>query len=105
MSANTAGHTKEAFTAGLMWATYCSSNGVSPLLVKTTEVAEHYPTLFKPLVAFLVANVVAAVGYRFYMENENKNRDRQSSVSEESAAETAFKDLTDRENPNFRYTW
>ncbi|PVH87114.1 MFS general substrate transporter [Cadophora sp. DSE1049] len=105
MSANTAGHTKKAFTAGLMWATYCISNGVAPLLVKTTEVAEHYPALFKPLIALLVANVVAAVGLRFYLENENKKGDRHSSVSGESTAETAFKDLTDRVNPNFRYTW
>jgi hypothetical protein len=37
ISANTAGHTKKALKAGLVWAAYCAGNGISPLLVKNTK--------------------------------------------------------------------
>jgi hypothetical protein len=105
MSANTAGHTKKAVTAGLIWATYCISNGVAPLLVKTSESATHYPTLFKPLLAFLGVNVMLGIGTRIYLQSLNKRRDAVALVEEDDAARTAFEDLTDRENPNFRYSW
>jgi hypothetical protein len=105
MSANTAGHTKKAVTAGVIWAMYCISNGVAPLLVKTSQTATHYPTLFEPLLVFLSLNVVLGITTRFYLQLLNKRRDAIAPVDENEAAMTAFEDLTDRENINFRYSW
>jgi MFS family permease len=105
VSANTAGHTKKAFTAGLVWAAYCAGNGIAPLLVKTTEKAEHYPTLFKALVAFISGTFVFTLVLRFLLIGKNKSRDQQGLVVEDDAASTGFEDLTDGENPNFRYCW
>ena len=105
MSANTAGHTKKAFTAGLVWAAYCAGNGIAPLLVKTTETTEHYPTLFRALLVFVSTTLVSTFGLRILLENKNKSRDRNGLVVEDDAARTGFEDLTDGENPNFRYSW
>lgn len=105
MSANTAGHTKKAVTAGLIWATYCASNGVAPLLVRTSEKAAHYPSLFQPLLAFLCLNAFLGVVMRVYLQALNKGKDAMIPVGGFDAASTAFEDLTDRENPNFRYSW
>lgn len=105
MAANTAGHTKKAVTAGLIWATYCISNGVAPLLVKTSQAATHYPTLFEPLLAFLGLNIMLGIITRVYLQSLNKKRDTVAPVEENDAARTAFEDLTDHENPNFRYSW
>ncbi|KIM92813.1 hypothetical protein OIDMADRAFT_139014 [Oidiodendron maius Zn] len=105
MSANTAGHTKKAFTAGLVWAAYCAGNGIAPLLVKTTETTEHYPTLFKALLVFVSTTLVLTLTLRVLLENKNKSRDRNGLVVEDDAARTGFEDLTDGENPNFRYSW
>jgi sugar phosphate permease len=104
-SANTAGHTKKAFTSGLVWAAYCFGNGIAPLLVRTTEQAEHYPTLFKALIAFISATFVLTLALRFLLIGKNKSRDQRGLVLEDDAARTGFEDLTDGENPNFRYYW
>lgn len=105
MSANTAGHTKKSMTSGLVWASTVVSNAVGPLLVKTTEKAEHYPSLVKPLLAVLALSVALTVSLRFHMSMQNKARDAHGLVTEESLSQTAFADMTDRENPNFRYSW
>lgn len=105
MSANTGGHTKKAVTAAMVWGAYCASNGVAPLLVRTTEAAKHYPSLFIPLMALLSLCAVVLLGLQFYLRNCNKKRDAVSAINEIAAAQTAFADLTDKENPNFRYSW
>lgn len=105
MSANTAGHTKKAFTAGLVWTSAILSNAVGPFLVKTTEVKEHYPTLIITILAMLAMCVVLLIGFRFYLSHLNKARDARALVSEYDLVTTAFEDMTDRENPNFRYSW
>lgn len=105
MTANTGGHTKRVVTTALVWGAYCVSNGVAPLLVRTTETAEHYPTLFQPLIALSAASVVLTFGLRWHLQRCNRKRDQLGAVDEDSAARTAFADLTDKENPNFRYSW
>jgi sugar phosphate permease len=104
-SANTAGHTKKATTAGLVWAAYCAGNGIAPLLVKSAEASTHYPTLFKALITFVTITFTLALALRFVLVGKNKSRDRQGLVVEDDAATTGFEDLTDGENPNFRYSW
>ncbi|KAF2160321.1 hypothetical protein M409DRAFT_70496 [Zasmidium cellare ATCC 36951] len=105
MTANTAGHTKKAITSGLVWSLTVISNAVGPLLVKTTEAKQHYPSLIEPTLAVLALGIVMIVSLRFYLSTENKRRDRNGTVTESGANETAFEDMTDWENPNFRYSW
>lgn len=53
--------------------------------------------------------VIVIIGLRFYLKYENKKRD---ALAESGAREArdeqlvhAFEDLTDKENPNFRYVY
>ncbi|KIY00055.1 uncharacterized protein Z520_03740 [Fonsecaea multimorphosa CBS 102226] len=105
MTANTAGHTKKATTSGLVWASTVVSNAVGPLLVKTTEASEHYPSLVEPILAVLALSVGMMGALRAYVYMQNKARDAKGTVTESDLSETAFADMTDRENPNFRYSW
>lgn len=105
MSANTGGHTKKAVTTAMVWGAYCTSNGVAPLLVRTTEAAKHYPSLFIPLMVLLSLCAIVLLGLQFYLRYCNKKRDTVAVVDEVAAGQTAFADLTDKENLNFRYSW
>lgn len=53
--------------------------------------------------------VIVIVGLRFYLVRENKRRDAMAAAGVGEARDErmvhAFEDLTDRENPNFRYVF
>jgi hypothetical protein len=104
MAANTAGHTKKAVTAGLVWASYCISNGIAPITVRTQEEAEHYPTAFIIILVMMSITFCLLIGFRFYVLNLNSKRDAIKLVSRDEAALTAFLDITDLTNQNFRYS-
>jgi uncharacterized membrane protein len=103
VGANTAGHTKKAVTAGLVWASFSASNGVAPLLVKTQEKAQHYPSAFIPILALMSLVFVLLGIYRTYVMHLNKKRDSVRLVDKDAAGRTGFLDITDSENENFRY--
>ncbi|KAL4887249.1 major facilitator superfamily domain-containing protein [Aspergillus karnatakaensis] len=102
-TANTAGHTKKAVTAGMMWASYCISNGIAPLLVFGTEKEEQYPTTFKIVIASSVIAAAVLIALRVYLTRVNARRDRENPVDEDEVLATALLDRTDKENLNFRY--
>ncbi len=103
MAANTAGHTKKAVTSGLVWASYCVSNGIAPLTVRTQEKDDHYPTAWKIILSMMSLTFVLLAILRSYLFYLNKKKDEVKLVSMEEAAQTAFLDMTDRANENFRY--
>ncbi len=104
MAANTAGHAKKAVTSGLVWASYCASNGVAPLTVLTQEVGAHYPTAWKLILSMMSLTFVLLAGFRTHTCFDlNKKRDQVKIVSTEEAARTAFLDMTDFANENFPY--
>jgi hypothetical protein len=103
VAANTAGHTKKAVTAGLVWASYSLSNGVAPLLVKTQEQANHYPSAFITIISMMSLTFVLLACYRAYILYLNKKRDNLRLVDQDAAVITGFLDITDLENENFRY--
>jgi hypothetical protein len=105
MTANTAGHTKKALTSGLVWASAIISNAVGPLLVKSHEAEEHYPSLVIPIIAVMALSIVMIGVLRLYLQLQNRARDKAGVVTEADVRETAFEDMTDRENGNFRYSW
>jgi hypothetical protein len=105
MTSNTAGYTKRAFTTTIVWGAYCTTNDIAPLLFKTTEVGQHYPSTMISLVVLLGVSVMAMLGLRWYLQSCNKKRDQMGLADEFKANRTAFADLTDKDNPNFRYPW
>lgn len=104
--ANTAGHTKKAFTSGLIWCAWGISNGVAPLLIKVPEAPTHYPTLFKATIATSALTVAGSLLLRVYLQWQNHVRDRKFGKVDPAAAQSsAFLDQTDMENEYFRYSW
>ncbi|KAK9326707.1 major facilitator superfamily domain-containing protein [Lipomyces starkeyi] len=103
VGANTAGHTKKAVTAGLVWGSYSISNGIAPLMVKTTETTMHYPSAFIPIMVMMALTFVLLTLYRMYLFHLNKMKDSVILVDADAAARTGFLDITDLENENFRY--
>lgn len=103
MAANTAGHTKKAFTAGLVWASYCISNGIAPITVLTQEEKQHYPTAFIIILVFMSLTFLLLLAFRFYLQGLNNKRDAIGVASRNAAAMTGFNDTTDLKNENFRF--
>lgn len=101
VGSNTGGYTKKVFMMGLVWSVYCISNGVAPLFVQTTEVAEQYPSMFKGVIVTASISVCCALLMRVYLVRENKKRDQNSGLAF-TDSNTAG-DLTDKENLHFRY--
>lgn len=60
--------------------------------------------------SILVTNIIEffmffAFRYAFIWENRQKDKIRPGTATEEELNETAFQDLTDKQNPNFRYVY
>jgi sugar phosphate permease len=102
VGSNTGGYTKKVFVMALVWMAYCVSNGTAPLFIKTTEVQEHYPTLFRVALTTASLSVACSLVMRFYLINANKKRDQNLDAAIREG--TIAQDLTDWENPHFRYT-
>ena len=102
-TANTAGHTKKAFTAGMVWTSYCISNGIAPHLFFGEEKEQHYHTTFKIVIATMTAAFAMLVVLRVYLVVMNRNRDKAAPVNEEEVKALTFRDMTDKENRNLRY--
>ncbi|KAJ5002779.1 hypothetical protein K4K48_012890 [Colletotrichum sp. SAR 10_66] len=101
---NVAGHTKKSFMAATIFVAYCVGNIVGPQLVKSQSKAAHYPELWLGLIICYVICILASGTLYYVLWSENKKRDALP-VDEEERAKLAFQDLTDKENPYFRYVY
>ncbi|KAF2972329.1 hypothetical protein GQX73_g1272 [Xylaria multiplex] len=99
---NVAGETKKSFMAAAVFVAYCVGNIVGPQLVRSESKSEHYPALWTGLIIFYVITILAASALYVILSRENKRRE-QLGLDERERDRVAFKDLTDRENPYFRY--
>ncbi|KAK2051318.1 major facilitator superfamily transporter [Colletotrichum caudatum] len=101
---NVAGHTKKGFMAATVFVAYCVGNIVGPQLVRSQSKDRHYPELWLGLIVCYVVCLLAAVALYRLLRAENRRRDALP-VDEEERAKMAFQDLTDKENPYFRYVY
>jgi hypothetical protein len=62
----------------------------------------HHPRLIRQRSYCIV--IVLAIILIFILRRENQRRDRLQ-LDEKEAEKTAFEDLTDKENPHFRYVY
>jgi len=99
--ANTAGYTKRTVMSSGIYIGYCLGNFVGPLLFKPHDAPGYKPGFIATSVTAIIAGLLALV-YRFWCIAVNKKRDRTGVLE---AFEHAYNDdLTDRKNPQFRYT-
>lgn len=128
VTANTAGHTKKVVTNAFIFLGYCTGklaktrshtqsshlltrdtpgNIAGPFFFKT-EQAPEYPLGIDSMIFCHLTELAVVVVFRILLSWENKRRDRkllEQSEEQPDSDETAFKDMTDRENPNFRYVY
>jgi hypothetical protein len=79
----------------------CPGNFVGPLLFKLADAPAYAPGFIAVLITSLVAAFLAVV-YRYVCIWENQKRDKTGTLE---GFEHAYEDdLTDKRNPQFRYT-
>ncbi|KAG8715267.1 hypothetical protein FRC11_004999 [Ceratobasidium sp. 423] len=122
-TANVAGHTKKTFSAAAIFIGYNVGNIIAPYLIDTTTRAKHYPKAWISIIIVMVFSSVASLVLRaiYIIENrrresvarqevkggeygdEKQGEDRRSGNREAEGA--AWSDLTDKQNPYFRYVY
>ncbi|PQE04627.1 MFS allantoate transporter protein [Rutstroemia sp. NJR-2017a BBW] len=122
VTANVAGHTKKVLTNATLFVGACVGNISGPFFYKTAQ-APRYGLGIGSMVVAHVAEVLLILGLRWGLKRENERRERDGvgggdrvgdgGFGREEGEErrrkdldrTAFADLTDRENLNFRYIY
>ncbi|KAF2757182.1 hypothetical protein EJ05DRAFT_477399 [Pseudovirgaria hyperparasitica] len=107
---NVAGQTKKSIMAAAIFVAYCVGNIVGPQLIKSETKAQHYPELWTGLIICYCITVAATLALWFVMWKENRTRDAHAqragqSYNDDERDKLAFQDLTDKQNPYFRYVW
>lgn len=96
--------------SGMVWFGACIGNIVSPFFYKDSQA----PTYQLGIGSLLTANCLELLlffvfRYAFIWENKKKEKQRealrQSGGEVAALNETAFTDMTDKENPNFVYVY
>lgn len=113
ITSNTAGQSKKMIVSGMFWFGACIGNIASPFFYK----ADQAPSYHLGIASLLVANVVelgifVALRFAYKRENRMKVRQREEELlvvggrdRDVALNETAFLDITDKENPNFEYVY
>ena len=123
MSRNVAGQTKKTFVIAnnfIWWSAgnaagsqvflvSFSKHGIIECLLTSQQAREapKYHTAFATHLGCYSALVIILIFFRWHLSRENKRRDEMAAAGVREAADDrmvhAFEDLTDKENPNFRY--
>ncbi|EGV60400.1 MFS general substrate transporter [Yamadazyma tenuis ATCC 10573] len=107
LSADIAGRTKKVVCNGIYLVGFCFSSAVGPQTFLASE-APNYPTAKYCLVGFYIGAMftIAILGYYNYSVNKKRDSERDALGDAYKKVEnSAFIDMTDRENKDFRYTW
>lgn len=100
LSSNVAGHTKKIVSNAIFLIGYCVGNMIGPQTFIGSQ-APHYYGAKIAMVVCAAAQIVCLVVLLFYYRWENGRRDRLDEHLDIDDAE--FVDLTDKQNPEFRY--
>ncbi|THX84220.1 MFS general substrate transporter [Aureobasidium pullulans] len=108
-TANVAGHSKKVVTNAVLFLGYCAGNIAGPFFYKTSQSPRYQLGIWSMIVSHL-AEVCIILLLRMLLSRENNHRDRIQSalpggLEGRDLNATAFADLTDRENENFRYIY
>jgi len=113
--ANTSGHSKKVVTNACLFLGYCTGNIAGPFFYKNNQSPRYELGIWSMIVSHLI-EVVVILTLRLLLSRENKRRDKIQGVGESEGEDakaerererdrTAFSDMTDRENLNFRYIY
>ncbi|KAI0015885.1 major facilitator superfamily transporter [Xylariomycetidae sp. FL0641] len=103
-AANLGGYTKRVTGTALVFLAYCVGNVIGPHAFLEEE-SPTYPTGCKVIIGCAAGQIATAMCLRLLLIRRNKRRDAAAAAatSSETAVEEISADLTDFENPQFRY--
>ena len=113
LTANIAGHTKKVVTNAFIFLGVCAGNIAGPFFYKFHQAPGYSLGIWSMVVANLI-EIALVVCMGVALAWENRRRDRIQGLVNSPEADfqrqweldqTAFSDLTDKENPNFRYQY
>lgn len=108
ISRNIAGQTKKTVVVAANFCAWCAGNATGPQVFLTWD-APRYFIAFATHMGCYVLLVIVIVFLRWHLRRENKKKDELAAAGIREASDEknvhAFEDLTDRENPNFRYMY
>ncbi|KOC08309.1 putative MFS allantoate transporter [Aspergillus flavus AF70] len=113
LTANIAGHTKKVVTNAMIFIGVCAGNIAGPFFYKEAQ-APRYPLGIWSMIVSHFVEILLVIVLRTTLAWENRRRDRLQGIGPGGEGEearqwemdrTAFSDLTDKENLNFRYVY
>ncbi|KAI0024075.1 major facilitator superfamily transporter [Xylariomycetidae sp. FL0641] len=100
---NVAGNTKKSFTSATIFIAYCVGNIIGPQLIRSQTKAQHYPELWTGLIICYCITILSSLGLLLVLYRGNRSKQSVATVNETERDKLAFQDLTDKQNPYFRY--
>ncbi|KAF2834745.1 MFS transporter [Patellaria atrata CBS 101060] len=108
LSRNVAGQTKKTVVVAANFIAWAVGNAIGPQVFLDHEEPRYF-TAFSIHMGCYVVLVITIVVLRWYLKRENRRKDELVAQGVREARDErlvhAFDDLTDRENPNFRYVF
>jgi len=112
ISRNIAGQTKKTVVVAANFVSWAVGNAIGPQVFLSWD-APRYFIAFATHMGCYTLLVLTIIFLRFWLISQNKKKDRAAAELAASGVEGvlderlvhAFEDLTDRENPNFRYVY
>ncbi|KAI1387986.1 putative allantoate permease [Hypoxylon trugodes] len=107
--ANTSGHTKKVTLNAMFFIGYCVGNILGPQVFRDDDAPEYHRGYIGLLASLIVGAVsITIYGLLCYWDNARRNKLQgggPAPQTEEEKIREAFSDKTDKEKPNFRYTY
>lgn len=108
LSRNVAGQTKKSFVVAMNFVAWATGNAIGPQVFISTD-APRYFIAFATHMGCYVLLTFIIIYLRWYLKRQNAKKDALAEAGVREANDDhlvhAFDDLTDRENPNFRYVY
>ncbi|CUM66640.1 uncharacterized protein PRCAT00004314001 [Priceomyces carsonii] len=102
VSSNSAGHTKKVLTSAITLIAYCVGNLIGPQTFRSDEAPGYKSAKIAIVVCFAICLALSILLYVINVR-ENRRRDLKNEKLDPSFVNSEFADLTDFENPEFRY--
>lgn len=107
--ANTAGHTKKVVTTAALFLGYCAGNACGPFFYKASQAPDYTLGFWSMIVSYILEAAAIAilwvVCYRKNVRRDYVQSQLPGGLEGRDLDSTAFGDLTDGENLNFRYVY
>ncbi|KAL7807417.1 major facilitator superfamily domain-containing protein [Trichoderma gracile] len=106
LSRNVAGQTKKSAAVALNFISWATGNAIGPQVFLSWDAPRYFIAFATHLGCYSLL-VIVLLALRLYLSRENKRRDNLAASGVREARDErlvhAWEDLTDKENPNFRY--